>query len=147
MTAAPVTPQLERLLDAAVRLFESTSAEAILLLVEQPPEVAIRGRRSALQWLCYHNITPKEGVEQTLPADNEQDYARGRKYVRTLTESYERCDLLETYDLFSRDQGREVVVLKGEHVLYFDRDHLTDDGVHLALDRFADAIDRLVPER
>jgi DNA integrity scanning protein DisA with diadenylate cyclase activity len=35
MTAAPVTPQLERLLDAAVRLFESTSAEAILLLVEQ----------------------------------------------------------------------------------------------------------------
>ncbi len=35
MTAADVTPQLERLLDAAVRLFESTSAEAILLLVDE----------------------------------------------------------------------------------------------------------------
>ena len=36
MTPADVTPQLERLLDVAVRLFESTEAEAILLLVEEP---------------------------------------------------------------------------------------------------------------
>jgi hypothetical protein len=35
MAAADVTPQLERLLDVAVRLFESTAAEAILLLVDQ----------------------------------------------------------------------------------------------------------------
>ncbi|MGI9178579.1 MAG: DNA integrity scanning protein DisA nucleotide-binding domain protein, partial [Pirellulales bacterium] len=32
---ADITPQLERLIDAAVRLFESTSAEAILLLVDE----------------------------------------------------------------------------------------------------------------
>jgi hypothetical protein len=35
MSAADVTPQLERLLETAVRLFESTTAEAILLLVEE----------------------------------------------------------------------------------------------------------------
>ena len=36
MTPAELTPQLERLLDAAGRLLEATSAEAILLLAERP---------------------------------------------------------------------------------------------------------------
>ena len=35
MSAADVSPQLERLLETAVRLFESTTAEAILILVEE----------------------------------------------------------------------------------------------------------------
>ena len=35
MSVADVTPQLERLLETAVRLFESTTAEAILILVEE----------------------------------------------------------------------------------------------------------------
>jgi len=118
-----------------------------VLLVEQPPELTIR-QRSALQWLCHRNIKPKEGAEQTLPAgDSEHYYSRGREYVRALAESHDHCDLLETYDLFSRRQGKEVAVLRGANVMYFDGDHLTDEGVGLAVERFADAIDRLVPER
>jgi len=67
--------------------------------------------------------------------------------VHALAESHDHCDLLETYDLFSRQQGKEVAVLRGANVMYFDGDHLTDEGAGLAVERFADAIDRLVPER
>jgi hypothetical protein len=63
VSVAEVTPQLERLLETAVRLFESTTAEAILILVEE-----------RLNWSRIRELAHSGPV--LVAAD---DAARGRK--------------------------------------------------------------------
>ncbi len=60
MSPGDATPQLEQILDTAVRLYESTAAEAILLLVDE-----------RLEWLRLREVTA--AVPLIVAADDEAD--------------------------------------------------------------------------
>ncbi len=62
MTAADVNPQLEQLLETAVRLYEATAAEAVLLLAEE-----------RLAWTRIRELTG--GIPLLVAADDEADLA------------------------------------------------------------------------
>ena len=118
-----------------------------VLLVEQPPELTIN-TRIAKQWLCYRGITPQAGTEQCLPVgDYQNSNQRGRKNVHRLAKQYANCVLLPTYDFYARHEGEDVLALDGPNVVFYDWNHLTDYGTHLAERRFEEAIDELVPPR
>jgi peptidoglycan/LPS O-acetylase OafA/YrhL len=103
-----------------------------VLLMEQPPELAI-GNRNALQFLCFRGVEPEPGVQQFLPLGNEAEWRRGQATMRRLAREHGNCDVIPTFDLYCRDS--KVLVLDGKRVVYLDDDHLTIYGTHLAAAR------------
>jgi hypothetical protein len=97
---------------------------AKVLLVEQPPELAV-GNRNVMQYLIYQGVTPKLGVEHTLPM-NVASSERARQFVTELASRHPNARVVPTFDLFAR--GSQVLVLDGKSVLYRDDDHLTEYG-------------------
>jgi hypothetical protein len=95
-----------------------------VLLMEQPPELAL-GNRNVMQYLIYKGITPKVGVEQTLPM-NVAASESARQFVSELASRHPNSRVVPTFDLFAR--GSRVAVLDGNKVLYRDDDHLTEFG-------------------
>jgi len=109
-----------------------------VLLMEDPPELAI-GNKNTMQWLCFQNISPQQGVRRYLPAGNVDDYQQGRIFVRKLAQKYRNCTVVPTCDLYAKEA--DVLVLDGERMVYIDDDHVTDYGAELAASRLAQAID------
>jgi peptidoglycan/LPS O-acetylase OafA/YrhL len=117
-----------------------------VLLVEQPPELDIGDGRSAIQWLCYKRLQPRDGVRHYLPASDTEAYERGRSALRNLAKRYRNVTVMPTYDLYAGGaHGHEALVLDGKNMVYFDDDHLTDYGAQLAGPRFEAIISDLVP--
>ena len=131
----------------AVPLLEFLESHAgHVLLVEQPPELDIGDRRSAIQWLCYQGVRPRDGVRHYLPASDTEAYERGRSALRNLVKRYRNVTVMPTHDLYAGGaDGHEALVLDGKNVVYFDDDHLTDYGAQLAAPRFEAVISDLVP--
>lgn len=97
-----------------------------VVLIEQPPEVALGDRNSA-QYLSYLGIQPIGTKEQYLPQQRDDEVAQARKVVRDLANGRPYCSIVESFDLYDRgDLG--VVVLEGDDILYYDDDHLSDYG-------------------
>lgn len=72
MTAAPVTPQIEQLLELATRLYESTGAEAILVLADE-----------RLEWARIRELTA--AVPLLVASDEKADLAGAEEHsVRTV---------------------------------------------------------------
>jgi peptidoglycan/LPS O-acetylase OafA/YrhL len=135
---------LERDADPLLEFLESHAGH--VLLVEQPPELDIVNARSAMQWLCYQGVQPREGVRHYLPASDTEAYERGRSALRNLAKRYRNVTVMPTYDLYTGGaDGHDALVLAGKNVAYLDDDHLTDYGAQLAVPRFAAIIAELVP--
>ena len=109
-----------------------------VLLMEDPPELAI-GNKNTMQWLCFQNISPQQGVRGYLPAGNVDDYQQGRTFVRKLAQKYRNCTVVPTCDLYEKEA--DVLVLDGERMVYIDDEHVTDYGAELAASRLGKAID------
>lgn len=131
----------------AVPLLEFLESHAgHVLLVEQPPELDIVDRRSAVQWLCYQGVRPRDGVRHYLPAGDTEAYERGRTALRNLAKRYQNVTVMPTHDLYTGGaDGHEALVLDGKNMVYLDDDHLTDYGAQLAAPRFEAIISDLVP--
>ena len=105
---------------------------AHVILIEQPPELAI-GNRNALQYLCYQHVHPEPGLKEYLPAAGLDVGLQGRNFIRSLADSYKNCRILPTYDLYSR--GTQTLCLDGRNVVYADDDHLSTYGTMMAAER------------
>jgi peptidoglycan/LPS O-acetylase OafA/YrhL len=132
--------------DAHALLAFLESHASHVLLVEQPPLLGFGGGYSAMQWLCYQGVQPKDGVQRYLPAGNTDAYERGRDLLRALAKRYRNITVMPTYDLYvGGADGREVLVLDGKNMVYLDDHHLTDYGAQIAAPRFEAIISELVP--
>ena len=110
-----------------------------VLLVEQPPELAI-GDRNATQYLCFRRILPEPGVKKFLPFGNMVNYENGTRLVRTLANRHKNCELVQTFDLFACNS--QALVLDDKRVIYWDDDHLSNWGAELVIPRLEEAICR-----
>jgi len=132
--------------DAAPLLEFLESHAGHVLLVEQPPELDLGEGCSAIQWLCYQGVRPRDGVRHYLPAGDTEAYERGRIAARNLAKRYRNVTVMPTYDLYAGGaDGHETLALDGKDMVYFDDDHLTDYGAQLAAPRFEAIISDLVP--
>lgn len=114
-------------------LFEFLEKNAAhVVLIEQPPELAI-GNRNALQYLCYQHVVPEPGLKKYLPAADIDAGLQGRDFIRSLADSYRNCRILPTYDLYAR--GTQALCLDGRNVVYADDDHLSTYGTMMATER------------
>ena len=131
--------------DPLLKFLESHAGH--VLLVEQPPELEDVGNGySAMQWLCYKRLQPRDGVRQYLPARNTEAHERGQIALRNLANRYRNVTVMPTHDLYAGGaEGHEALVLDGKNVLYMDGNHLTDYGAQLAPRRFEAIINDLVP--
>lgn len=119
-------------------LFEFLEHNAAhVILIEQPPELAI-GNRNALQHLCYQHVHPEPGLKKYLPAAGIDVGLQGRNFIRSLADSYKNCRILHTHDLYSR--GTQTLCLDGRNVVYADDDHLSTYGTMMAAERLATMI-------
>ena len=135
---------LESDADPLLEFLESHAGH--VLLVEQPPELDIGNGRSAMQWLCYQRVQPRDGVRHYLPARDTEAYERGRTALRSLAKRYRNVTIMPTYDLYAGGaDGHETLVLDGKNVVYVDDHHLTDYGAHLAQQRFDAIIADVMP--
>ncbi|HQX48466.1 MAG TPA: acyltransferase family protein [Planctomycetaceae bacterium] len=124
----------------AVDLFSFLEGSASkVLLIEQPPELAI-GDRNATQYLCFKRISPETGVKKYLPFGNVENFENGAQLVRTLANTYKNCELVQTFDLFASDS--KALVLDDKRVMYWDDNHLSNWGSQLMIPRFEEAICR-----
>ncbi|MCA9142502.1 MAG: acyltransferase [Planctomycetaceae bacterium] len=103
-----------------------------VLLMEQPPELAI-GDRNAQQDLCFKGLKPELGTQRLYPLGNDTACQAGRTLVRTLADRYPNCGYIPIYDLYL--QSSQAIVLDGRDVVYLDDDHLTDYGTQLSAKR------------
>jgi hypothetical protein len=110
---------------------------AQVILVEQPPEIAVGGRNTA-QYLSFLGYTPNSG-EQLFPQTHSEDVARGRARVRQIAKEFPFCRLLETYDNYAPD-SKNAYVVKNSEVLYVDDNHLSNAGAFLVRPRFDEAV-------
>lgn len=125
--------------------FLATRVRAVVL-IEQPPQLAF-GERSCLHWLCFRAIHPQDGAERSLPASAETARLHGRALVGSLARDHPNCHVLQTHDIYAREQGKQALALDGRTVVYIDHDHLSDHGASLARHRFEAVIDRFLPDR
>jgi peptidoglycan/LPS O-acetylase OafA/YrhL len=135
-------PRIERLLDYCLQ------QEVPVLLVEQPPEIAI-GDRNSSQYLAYRNVQVLPDGRYSFSKSNETKVDKGRQLIRQLDEKYPNVEIIPTYDLFDAGSG-SAWVLQGAQLLYYDNDHLSAQGTALARERFRtalqDALRRQDPE-
>jgi peptidoglycan/LPS O-acetylase OafA/YrhL len=108
--------------------------EAAVILIEQPPEIECAGQDVA-QWLAYRGVDPVREPDYRLPQGNVDAYERGRALLRDLAAEHAGCRIVPTRDIFLDEGG--VLVMRDRTVLYFDDDHLTDEGAALAQPRIA----------
>jgi lysophospholipase L1-like esterase len=122
--------------------------EVPVLLVEQPPEIAI-GDRNSSQYLAYRNVQVLPDGRYSFSKSNETKVDKGRQLIRQLDEKYPNVEIIPTYDLFDAGSG-SAWVLQGAQLLYYDNDHLSAQGTALARERFRtalqDALRRQDPE-
>ncbi|NDC62588.1 MAG: acyltransferase [Planctomycetia bacterium] len=123
--------------DAAALIGFLTGHSGRVLLIEQPPELAITDR-DPMQWLAFKGVVPAEGRRAYLRPGNLKRYEQGRALIRRLAQEFPRSEVVPVRDLYEQDS--RVLVLDGRNVLYLDEDHLTDFGVELAADRIEGAI-------
>jgi hypothetical protein len=110
----------------------------VVLLVEQPPELAGVGDNSVVQYLCWKGVMPAPGVDFLLPQGNRPRTEAGRDLVRRIAAQHPNCRVVPLHDLYAR--GDQVIVLEGRTSIYLDDDHLTTEGTRLALPRLTAAL-------
>jgi peptidoglycan/LPS O-acetylase OafA/YrhL len=114
--------------------------EATVVLIEQPPEIECGGQDVA-QWLAFRGVDPVREPEYRLPQGNVAAYDRGRVLIRDLAAEHVGCRVVPTRDLFLDEGG--VLVMRDRTVLYFDDDHLTDEGAAVSQPRIAAEIEAI----
>ena len=97
-----------------------------VILIEQPPMLGF-GKKSVPQYLAYLGFQPIAEQNQYVSITKDPAYFTGIQLVHELAEKYDHCELLETKDLYSKDN--QVWILQGPNILYVDEDHLSDYGV------------------
>ena len=116
---------------------------ARVLLIEQPPLLFI-GERKAVQYLAYLGISPKPETKRYLSVTSTKQYEQGRNVVRSLCERYPFCQLVEVADIFLLPEGK-AWVLDGSDVLYWDGNHLSQEGAERAAHRIGEGILAAMP--
>ena len=109
-----------------------------MLLMEQPPEIAVVGNRNALQYLIFRGIKPENGLKQYLPIGNTERVNAGRDLIRKLARTRKNVDVIPIYDIYV--ENSEAFVLDGRNVIYYDDDHLTTYGASIGRQRIQQAI-------
>lgn len=101
-----------------------------IVLIEQPPEIAV-GDRNALQYLAHEGFEPHQEVRQAYRKANAEKVEGGLVLVRKIAQDYDYCSLVEINHLYSADI-ENAWVIDGERALYYDDDHLSQQGASVA---------------
>ena len=109
-----------------------------VLLLGEPPELTI-GDRYAAEHLCYLGVHPEKDRELFLPVRTDDESTRAATIAQTLAAYYDNVTFVPTAQVFVK--GGQALVLRDDNVVYWDDDHLTDYGTHLASDILAAALD------
>ncbi len=115
--------------------FLASNADQVIIL-GQPPELTF-GNRFAVQHLSYRGVKPVLGENYYLPFD-QNALLDSISNANQLANQNSNVEFLPTHDLYSR--GVMSLVLKGQDVIYYDDDHLTDFGASLAKSRLTNSI-------
>ena len=110
-----------------------------VLLVQCPPEIVGLEKRSVAQYLCYRGFQPEPGAKQYLPFGNSERNKYGNWVMEKFANTHDKATIIPTADLFQGPNG-ESLVLKGDQVLYWDDNHITEQGARLARTRLREAI-------
>jgi hypothetical protein len=97
-----------------------------IVLVEQPPRLEGIGSRSALQFAAYKGIKPSQDKLVYWPRRNAESLQRAREALKAVAARFSRVNVLETADLFIRDD--HALIVEGDEILYQDDNHLTVAG-------------------
>lgn len=116
----------------------AAEAECSVLLLEQPPELAGVGDRSALQYACFSGIRPKARQRQYFATDRQGDVKEGLSVLQRLSRRYPNCTVVPLHSLYS--QGDKALLIDGDQMVYVDDDHLTTYGASLAIPLIQEAV-------
>lgn len=104
----------------------AASRDLPVLLIEQPPEIFI-GNNNASQYIAFLNLkTSEEGV-QAIPMGNIEQYRKGKELLVSLEQKYENVSVC-TLSKELLTEGNLVRVVKNREILYYDDDHLSNEG-------------------
>ncbi len=109
-----------------------------VLLVEQPPELAVVGNRNALSFACHRGFRPILKQKSFMRIGNMRAVDAGRDLIRSISDEYDRCEIVPTYNLYVQDD--ETLFIDGDQIIYADDDHLTTFGAGLSSNRFREAL-------
>ena len=109
-----------------------------ICLIEQPPEIAV-GDRNALQYLVHEGVGLKEGEAQSFKKANIHKVSAGIQLIHSIAQDYDYCSVIEVNDLYSTNE-EYAWVLDGTEPLYYDDDHLSQQGALRAKALIEDAI-------
>jgi hypothetical protein len=114
-----------------------------LVILGPQPELAFVGSDSGE---VVRELLPPDhdpAAPFSLPMANRGRYTAARDWLRAYVADRPNVHLVEVEDLFVDDKGG-VRVLDGNTLLYFDDDHVTNDGARLLKPRLRELLERLL---
>ena len=111
-----------------------------VLLLEQPPVLSI-GNTNTSMFLSYLNLDPNKSERQYIEAKDDPKVLKGRQTVRNLARQYLHVEYFKVFETFASGDGR-AWILKGKTILYYDDDHLSNQGAMLLKEELKETIRR-----
>jgi peptidoglycan/LPS O-acetylase OafA/YrhL len=110
-----------------------------VLIIEQPPEVAI-GNRNAAQYLAFRGFGIHSEGRQTFKQSNRKNVVRGRQIIDDIADRYEFVQIVRVADLYEESSG-DVFIMEDRNLIYYDDDHLSSFGTAKAASRIKKGIE------
>lgn len=111
-----------------------------IVLVEQPPRLEGIGSRSAVQFPASRGIEPSRDTLVYWPRRNAEALLRAREALTAVAARFSKVAVLETADLFVRDD--HALLVDGDEILYQDDNHLTLAGARRIRQRLDAALEQ-----
>jgi len=102
------------------------------LLINQPPMLPPFYENTSTnmpQFLSYKKFFPKANQPQYTPAYLSKKVEKKNDELFALSRAYSNCSYLNIYNFFAK--GDSVQVISGNKVLYYDDDHLSNQGTEM----------------
>jgi hypothetical protein len=100
-----------------------------VVVIGQPPEIAV-GNHNAAQYLAYRGYRSVDG-DIYLPMQMPERYRLSQHRIREASEQWQ-AEYLDLTPLYVRNEM--ALAIRGDQVLYYDDDHLSEFGASLAFD-------------
>lgn len=113
--------------------------EIKVVFFNQPPVIDIVGNRNMGKFLSYLGFTPNGG-KQYIKIHDASQVKNGNETLLKLSNEFQNVVYFDTYSTFYNGQNKSLVINKNE-VLYYDDDHISQQGATLLYEKISSLID------
>lgn len=123
-------------LESLIKLISQSGAKC--LIIEQPPIMPF-GERNALVYCAEFARKYRYTSELILPIGEPENWCHGRSLIENAVRKFPKASILNTANLYFKSESQGIL-MKEDHVLYIDDDHLSDYGSSIARPLLKEAI-------